>query len=73
MLDLEAEFAYFPGTMIFIAGKVSKHEVSKWNKGERIALAFYMKDAVHDRLTVERPPFTRQKEMLKQFLHYSKQ
>ncbi|KAI6046731.1 hypothetical protein EDC04DRAFT_2982725 [Pisolithus marmoratus] len=34
-----------PGTMIYLAGKVLTHSVPKWGKGERIALAHYMKDA----------------------------
>ncbi|KAI6024926.1 hypothetical protein BKA83DRAFT_4124738 [Pisolithus microcarpus] len=38
-------FDYKPGTMIYLAGKVLTHSVPKWGKGERIALAHYMKDA----------------------------
>ncbi|KIK23207.1 hypothetical protein PISMIDRAFT_100944, partial [Pisolithus microcarpus 441] len=36
-------------TMIYLAGKVLTHSVPKWGKGERVALAHYMKDAVHNR------------------------
>ncbi|KAI6010014.1 hypothetical protein EDC04DRAFT_2610420 [Pisolithus marmoratus] len=37
-----------PGTMVFLAGKLLTHSVPKWEKGERIALAHYMKDAIHN-------------------------
>lgn len=70
ILDLGAVFAYPPGTMIFLTGKILEHDVPKWQKGERIALAHYMKDWVHNRLQVERPPFTKQKDVLGQFVQY---
>ena len=65
--DLNAVFAYPPGTMIFLAGKILEHKVPKWEKGERISLAHYMKDAVHNRSGIERPSFARQKDILQQF------
>ncbi|KAI6094267.1 hypothetical protein EDD16DRAFT_1481135, partial [Pisolithus croceorrhizus] len=61
-------FDYKPGTMIYLAGKVLTHSVPKWGKGERIALAHYMKDAVHNRFGLPRPPFTQQKHVLGKFL-----
>ncbi|KAI6017841.1 hypothetical protein EDC04DRAFT_2607981 [Pisolithus marmoratus] len=57
-----------PGTMIFLAGKLLTHSVPKWEKGERIALAHYMKDAVHNRFGLARPAFTQQKHLLGKFL-----
>ncbi|KAI6015711.1 hypothetical protein EDC04DRAFT_2608658 [Pisolithus marmoratus] len=44
-----------PGTMVFLAGKLLTHSVPKWEKGERIALAHYMKDATHNRFGLARP------------------
>ncbi|KAI6026061.1 hypothetical protein EDC04DRAFT_2606156 [Pisolithus marmoratus] len=44
------------------------HSVPKWEKGERIALAHYMKDMVHSRFGVWRPAFTQQKDILGKFL-----
>ncbi|KAI5992645.1 hypothetical protein EDC04DRAFT_2541808, partial [Pisolithus marmoratus] len=41
--DLGIIFAYLPGTMIYLAGKFLHHSVPRWEKGERIALAHYMK------------------------------
>ncbi|KIK22939.1 hypothetical protein PISMIDRAFT_101553, partial [Pisolithus microcarpus 441] len=61
-------FDYKLGTMIYLAGKVLTHSVPKWGKGERIALAHYMKDAVHNRFGLPRPPFTQQKHLLGKFL-----
>ncbi|KAI6124683.1 hypothetical protein EV401DRAFT_1886257 [Pisolithus croceorrhizus] len=57
-----------PGTMIYLAGKLLHHSVPKWEKGERIALAHYMKDAVHNRFGLARPSFTQQKDLLGNFL-----
>ncbi|KAI6102310.1 hypothetical protein EV401DRAFT_1893973 [Pisolithus croceorrhizus] len=60
-----------PGTMIYLAGKVLTHSIPKWGKGERIALAHYMKDAVHNRFGLPRPPFTQQKHLLGNFYRLS--
>ncbi|KAI6045936.1 hypothetical protein EDC04DRAFT_2598503 [Pisolithus marmoratus] len=57
-----------PGTMVFLAGKLLTHSVPKWEKGERIALAHYMKDAIHNRFGLARPMFTQQKDLLGVFL-----
>ncbi|KAI5987929.1 hypothetical protein EDC04DRAFT_2912708 [Pisolithus marmoratus] len=66
--DLGIIFAYLPGTMIYLAGKFLHHSVPKREKGERIALAHYMKDMVHSRFGVWRPAFTQQKDILGKFL-----
>ncbi|KAI6169161.1 hypothetical protein EDD17DRAFT_1503089 [Pisolithus thermaeus] len=55
-----------PGTIIYLAGKLLTHSVPKWGKGERIALAHYMKDAIHNRFGLPRPPFTQQKSKVLQ-------
>ncbi|KAI6000232.1 hypothetical protein EDC04DRAFT_2908881 [Pisolithus marmoratus] len=57
-----------PGTMVFLAGKLLTHSVPKWEKGERIALAHYMKDAIHNRFGLARPMFTQQQDLLGFFL-----
>ncbi|KAI6114442.1 hypothetical protein F5141DRAFT_1213631 [Pisolithus sp. B1] len=51
----------------YLAGKLLHHSVPKWEKGERIALAHYMKDAVHNRFGLARPSFTQQKDLLGNF------
>ncbi|KAI6014625.1 hypothetical protein EDC04DRAFT_2608977 [Pisolithus marmoratus] len=53
-----------PGTMVFLAGKLLTHSVPKWEKGERIALAHYMNDAIHNRFGLARPMFTQHKDLL---------
>ncbi|KAI6109933.1 hypothetical protein F5141DRAFT_1004122, partial [Pisolithus sp. B1] len=45
--ELGTIFCYQLGTMIYLVGKLLTHAVPKWETGERIALAHYMKDAVH--------------------------
>ncbi|KAG1743585.1 uncharacterized protein EDB91DRAFT_1051204 [Suillus paluster] len=62
--DLEADLDYFPGAMCFICGKVLEHLVGPWKKGEHFVLAHFMKDKVHDRVGVTRPPFPVQGDFL---------
>ncbi|KAG2150756.1 uncharacterized protein EDB93DRAFT_1051873, partial [Suillus bovinus] len=45
--DVGAELDYYPGTMVFISGKVLEHSVGLWIKGERLVIAHFMKDKVH--------------------------
>ena len=60
LLDLKAEFSYGPGTMVALSGRVLRHKVMGWEGGERICLAHFVKDAVHDRLGLRRPPWSNQ-------------
>jgi hypothetical protein len=53
--DVKADLAYDPGTGVFITGRILEHSVPRWEGGERVAVAYYMKDKVHDRLGVSRP------------------
>jgi hypothetical protein len=53
--DLQAEFAYLPGTSVLFAGKVLKHSVPAWDDGERVVITHYSKDEVHERLKVVKP------------------
>ncbi|KAI6115786.1 hypothetical protein EDD17DRAFT_1478847, partial [Pisolithus thermaeus] len=62
--ELGTIFCYQPGTMIYLAGKLLTHSVPKQETGERIALAHYMKDAVHNRFGLARPAFTKQRGIL---------
>ncbi|KAI5982501.1 hypothetical protein EDC04DRAFT_2616638 [Pisolithus marmoratus] len=61
--NLGTIFGYHPGTMIYLAGKLLSHSVPKWEKRERIALAHYMRDAIHNRFGMAWPAFTQQKEL----------
>ena len=53
--DIGARLQYLPGTAVAISGKVLRHEVPDWVGGERICCAYFIKDAVHDRLALARP------------------
>lgn len=53
--DFGAKFAYAPGTSVFLTGRVLTHSVPVWSSGERVVVAHYSKDDVHDRLGVSRP------------------
>jgi hypothetical protein len=53
--DLGMRLQYLPGTGVAIAGKVLRHGVRTWEGGERICLARFVKDSVHDRLGQPRP------------------
>ena len=43
-----------------LCGKVFLHEVQDWMGGERVCVAHYMKDFVHERLGVPRPALPRE-------------
>ena len=56
--ELHAKFAYQPGTSVLFSGKALFHGVSAWPESktvERMVMAHYSKDAIHDRLGVARP------------------
>lgn len=50
--DLNAKFVYNPGTVIAISGKVLRHSIEEWDGGERLCLAHFMRNNVHNRLNV---------------------
>ncbi|KIK33205.1 hypothetical protein CY34DRAFT_100019, partial [Suillus luteus UH-Slu-Lm8-n1] len=62
--DLGTELRYTPGTMIYICGKVLEHGVPRWGDGERIVIAHFVKDKVHDRQSIPRPEFPMDREFL---------
>jgi hypothetical protein len=55
--DIGAKLCYLPGTAVAISGRVLHHEVPDWVGGERICCAYFIKDAVHERLGLARPPW----------------
>jgi hypothetical protein len=57
--EVGATFSYSPGTVIEICGKVLSHKVAGWEGGERICMAHYMRNMVHDRLEIDKPIWSR--------------
>jgi len=53
--DIQAKLSYMPGTIILVCGRVLRHEVPTWKGGERICIAHFMRDNVHERLCLPRP------------------
>lgn len=53
--DVQADLSYGPGTILLVCGRVLRHEVQIWDGGERICVAHYMRDNVHNRLGLQRP------------------
>ncbi|KAN0078145.1 hypothetical protein V8E55_010202, partial [Tylopilus felleus] len=53
--NLKAEFDYPPGTGVWLTGRGLSHSVSPWTEGERVVIAHYTKDDVHDWLGIPRP------------------
>jgi hypothetical protein len=53
--DVKANLSYKPGTVVLVCGRVLKHEVADWKLGERICMAHFMRDNVHQRLGLPRP------------------
>ncbi|KAG1764090.1 hypothetical protein EV702DRAFT_1051462 [Suillus placidus] len=62
--DLGAKLEYAPGTMVYICGKVLEHGVPQWGDGERIVIAHFVKNKVHDRQSIPRPEFPMHREFL---------
>ena len=48
--EFETSFAYQPGTVIALAGRVFRHEVMKWEGKDRLCIAHYMRHEVLERL-----------------------
>lgn len=55
LADLNANLSYDPGTVVALCGKILRHGVSPGWKGERMCIAHFIRDGVHDRLKVKRP------------------
>ncbi|KIM49960.1 hypothetical protein SCLCIDRAFT_146596, partial [Scleroderma citrinum Foug A] len=55
LADLGAQLTYQPGTLVFLTGRVLEHAVPEWKGGERVTVAHYMKDLLHDRMRVPCP------------------
>ncbi|KAG1776138.1 hypothetical protein EV702DRAFT_1046308 [Suillus placidus] len=55
--DLGAQLRYPPRTMVYILGKVLEHGVLSWGDGERIVIAHFVKDKVHDKQGIPRSKF----------------
>ena len=53
--DLDAEFAYQPGTSILFSDKGLHHSVPEWSGGERLVIAHYANHRVMDRVEVIKP------------------
>ena len=53
--DLMAKLLYKPGTVTAISGKVLRHAVYSWEGGERICIAHFTRDLIHNRLGLPRP------------------
>jgi hypothetical protein len=54
--DISTVLEYDPGTAVLVSGLALSHSVPMTWTGHRICLAHFMKDKVHDRLGVPRPP-----------------
>ena len=52
--ELGVSLSYSPGTMVSLCGKGFFHQVHQW-KGDRVCIAHFIKDTVHDRLDFQRP------------------
>jgi len=54
--DIKTKLLYDPGTVTAICGKVLRHAVKKWQKDtDRLCIAHFMRDRVHERLSIPRP------------------
>ena len=57
--ELGLHLKYSPGDVMALCGKVL-HEVQDWLGGERVCVTYYMKDFVHEYLSVPHPALPRE-------------
>lgn len=57
MEDLKATFDYSPGTVIQFSGSLLCHEVGKWDVGDRICYACFVKKGIFDGFKIAYPDF----------------
>jgi hypothetical protein len=53
--DCKARLLYNPCTVVALCGRVLRHGVEDWDGGERICIAHFIRDSVHNRLGLRRP------------------
>ena len=53
--DVGTVLEYNPGTAVLIAGRALAHAVPRTWSGDRVCIAHYVKDKVHNRLGISRP------------------
>jgi hypothetical protein len=53
------KLSYGPGSVLGMAGKVIRHGVSDC-QGDRVCLAYYMRDKVHERMETEAASWMKQ-------------
>jgi hypothetical protein len=58
--DVGADLSYAPGTVVAVSGRVLHHSVLDWDtnispKGERLCIAHFIRDNVHEHLGIKRP------------------
>lgn len=57
MEDIGGQFLYNPGTCVLMNGKVFKHGVDDWDRGDRVCYAHFVRDDVHSIVGCERAPW----------------
>lgn len=62
--DIDTKLLYKPGTVIAICGKVLRHAVYNWDTGDRLCIAHFIRDLIHDRLGLPRPQWVTNKKYL---------
>ena len=55
--DIDARLSYDPCTVVALCGKILRHGVDPNWTGERLCIAHFIRDNVHNRLKLERPPW----------------
>jgi hypothetical protein len=53
--DIKTKLSYKPCTIVALCGKVLSHKVDDWEGGERLCIAHFIRDAVHNKLKLPRP------------------
>ena len=59
--DIQTRLSYNPCTVVALSGKVLRHGVAGWVGGERICLAHFIRDNIHNRLNLPRPDWVKRR------------
>ncbi len=57
--DIDTKVQYDPETAILVCGRILGHRIMEWTEGDRICMAHFVKDAVHDRLGIAQLTWTK--------------
>ena len=62
--DLDLQLEYLPGTVVALNGRILRHEVVKWDGGDRVCYAHWVRPSFLRALSVNLPSWVTQSEFI---------